>query len=111
MFLKAYHALRMMLLALVVQIGNLAKIKIRKGYDDKYEHQRKPRQVESHLMQEPKWDLNDPPRFPLDDPSKYLLGLTGKFEPESDLPTVNLSDDSPRFATNSHSMCSGPLCG
>ena len=85
----------MMLLALVVHIGNMAKIGIRDGYSDKYENQRPLRQVQHHLKGEQKWNLNDPSRLSLEDPSKYVLSLSGKLEPESHLATVNLSEGSP----------------
>ena len=90
MFLKARQWLRMMLLSLVVQIGNLAKVGIRKGYDDKYENQRQLQQVENDFNPGIKSDLNGPSRSPSDDLSKYQLSLTGKLEPVSNLPTVNL---------------------
>ena len=93
MFLKACHALRVMLLALVFEIGNLAKIKIRKGYDDKYENQRKFQKMDNHLKQKLKRTLNHRPRLPLDDSSNYKLSLNGKFQPVSHLPTINLSHD------------------
>ena len=94
MLLKACQALGVMLLAMVVQIGHLAKIGIRKGYDDRHENQRLSRQVGNDLKQELKWNWNDPSRLPLDDPSEYKLSLAGKLEPVSDLRTVNLSDNS-----------------
>ena len=108
MFIKAFHALRMMLLALVVQIGNLAKIGTRKGYDHNYENQRQLRHVENDLKQVLQWNSNDLSRLPLDDPSKYQLSLTGKLEPASHLPTINLSGDSSRIGSkwsNSPGYC------
>ena len=86
MFLKARQWLRMMLLALAVQIGALAKVGIRKGYRYKNGNHGQLRQAKS--------SLNGPSGFPLDDQSKYQLGLTGKFEPESNLPTVDLFGNS-----------------
>ena len=94
MFLKARQWLRMMLLALVVQIGNLAKVGIRKGYEGKYENQRQLQQIKNDFEPRPKSNLNGPSRLPLDDPSNYQLSLTGKLEPASHLPTVYLSGNS-----------------
>ena len=94
MFLKARQWLRMMLLALAVQIGNLAKVGIRKGYGSKYGNLRQLRQVENNFKQELKSSLNGPSGLPLDEVSKYQLSLTGKFEPASNLPTVNLFGNS-----------------
>ena len=94
MFLKARQWLRMMLLSLVVQIGNLAKVGIRKSYADKYENQRQLQQVENDFKPGIKSDLNGPSRSPLHDLSKYQLSLTGQLEPVSNLPTVNLSRNS-----------------
>ena len=113
MFLKACHALRVLLLALVAQIGNLAKIGIRKGYDDKNGIQRKIRQVDNNLKQEVKWRLKDQSRLALDDPSNYKLGLVGKLEPVSNLPTINLSNDLSTFRMDLDSSKSAvcQLCG
>ena len=86
MFLKARQWLRMMLLALAVQMGALAKVGLRKGYRYKNGNERQLRQEKS--------SLNDPSGFPLEDQSKYQLGLTGKFEPASNLPTVDLFGNS-----------------
>ena len=94
MFLKARQWLRMMLLALAVQIGNLATDGIRKGHENKYGNQRQLRQVENDFKQGLKSSLNGPSRLPLDDVSKYQLSLTGKLEPRSNLPTVDLSGNS-----------------
>ena len=91
MFLKARQWLRMMLLALVVQIGSLVKVGIRKGYDDKHGNQRQLRQVENNFKQELKSKLNSLFRLPLDDPSEHQLSLTGRLEPASNLPTISLS--------------------
>ena len=96
MFLKACHAFRLMLLALVVQIGNLAKIGIRKGYDDKHENQGKLRQLHNDLKQESKWKFNARSRFALDDLNNYRLSLTAKFEAVSDFPTIDLFHNSSR---------------
>ena len=93
MFLRARQWLRMMLLALVVQIGNLAKVGIRKGYEGKYENQRQLQQMKDDFEPRPNSNLNGPSRLPLDDPSEYELSLAGKLEPVSDLRTVNLSDN------------------
>ena len=90
MFLKARQWLRMMLLALAVQIGTLAKVGPRKGYGYKYGNQGKLRQVESNFKQEVDASLRGQSGLPLDDLSKYRLGLTGKFEPATNLATVNL---------------------
>ena len=94
MFLKARHWLGVMLLALVVQIGNLAKVGIRKGYDRKYENERKIHKKENSFQSGQESNLNGPSRLTVDELTKYQLGLTGKFEPPSDLPTVNLLDNS-----------------
>ena len=91
MFLKARQWLRMMLLALVVQIGNLAKVGIRKAFEDKYGNQRQLRQVENDFKQGLNSKLNGPSRLTLDDPSEHQLSLTGRLEPASDLPTISLS--------------------
>ena len=107
MFLKASHALRLMLLALVAQIGNLAKIGIRKEYDDKHENQQKLREVEKDLKQESKWKFNDRSRLALADLSNYSLGLTGKFEPDSDLPTIDLYHNASRYGK----FCAWMGCG
>ena len=93
MFLKARQWLRLMLLALAVQIRNLAKVGVRKGYEDKYENQQELRQVKHDFKQGLKSNLMGPSRLPLDIRSKYRLSLTGKFEPASDLPTINLTEN------------------
>ena len=85
MFLKARQWLRLMLFSLVVQIGNLAKVGKRKGYEGKYRDDFEPR---------PESKLNGPSRLPLEDPSNYQLSLTGKLEPASHLPTVKLFGNS-----------------
>ena len=94
MFLKACHALlRMMLVALVFQFGNLAKVGMRKRYDDKYENQQKLPKMDNHLKQKLKRTLDYRPRIPLDDSLSYKLSLNGKFQPVSHVPTINLSRD------------------
>ena len=97
MFLKARQWLRLVLLALAVQIGNLAKVGIRKGYEGKYENQRQLQQIKYDFEPRPKSSLNGPSRLALEDPSNYQLSLTGKFEPASDLPTIDLSGNSRRM--------------
>ena len=104
MFLKARQWLRMMLLALVVQIGNLAKVGIHKGYDRKYDNQRQIHQGENDFQSGPKSNLNGPSGSTVDELTKYQLGLTGKFEPPSHLPTVHLPG-------NSHLEHSSRYCG
>ena len=92
MFIKAIHALRVMLLALVFQFGNPAKVGMRKRYD-KYENQRKLPKRDNHLKQKLKQTLDHRPRIPLDDSLSYKLSLNGKFQPVSHVPTINLSRD------------------
>ena len=94
MFLKARQWLRIMLLTLLAQIGNLAKVRIRKEYEGKYANQRELQQMKDDFELRPKLHLNRPSVLPLDDRSNYQLGLTGKFEPASHLPTIDLSDNS-----------------
>ena len=94
MFLKARQLLRMVLLALAAQIGNLAKVRIQKGYEDKHGNQQQLRQVENDFKQGLKSSLNTPSRLPWNDPSEYQLSLAGKLEPASRLPTVSLSGNS-----------------
>ena len=92
MFLKARQWLRMILLGLAVHIGNLTKFGIRKEYDQKSEHRRHQgiKQRENNFQPGPKSNLNGPSRSTVDDPTKYKLGLTGKLEPQSHLPTIDL---------------------
>ena len=94
MFLKARQWLRMMLLALAAQIGNLANVGTRKEYEYKYERQRQLQQVERHFKQGIKSSLSGPSELPLEDLSNYGLSLTGNMEPASNLPTVNLDGNS-----------------
>ena len=90
MFLEARQWLQMMLVALAVQIGALAKVGARKGYRYKYGNLRQLRQVKNDFKQELKSSLDGPAVLPLDDLTNYQLGLTGEFEPASNLPTINL---------------------
>ena len=92
-----------MLLALMAQMGNLAKLGIRK-----HENHRKLRQVESDLKQESKWKLNDQSRLALGDLPDYRLSLTGKFEPISDLPTIDLYHNSSK--NSNRCLASGISC-
>ena len=92
MFLKARQWFRLILLALAVQVGNLAKVGKRKVYGDKYENQRQLRQDKNDFKHGIKSNWRGTPRLPLGDLSKSQLSLTGKFEPASDLPTVTLSE-------------------
>ena len=106
MFLKPRQWLRMMLLALAVQIGTLAKVGIRKEL----------RQGRNGIKQELDASLRGQSGLPLDDLSKYRLGLSGKFEPATNLETVNLFGDynnEELKAAASRGPCSGPLpaCG
>ena len=94
MFLKARQWLRMMLLALAAQIGNLAKVGTDKGYEYNHESRRQLRQVEKDFKQGLKSSLSGPSKLPLDDLSDYGLSLTGNMEPASNLPTVNLDGSS-----------------
>merc|ERR1712241_1291400 len=94
MFLKARQWLRMMLLALAVQIGNLAKVGTLKGYEYNYASQRQLRQVKNDFKHRLKSGLSGPSKLPLDDLSNYGLSLTGKLYPASNLPTVNLDGNS-----------------
>ena len=80
MFLKARQWLRMMLLALAAQIGTLAKIGIRKEL----------RPAKNGIKQEFDPSLRGQSGLPLDNLTKYRLGLNGKFEPATNLETVNL---------------------
>ena len=91
MFLKARQWLRMILLTLLAQIGSLANVGMRKEYEGKYAKQQKLQQIKDDFHLRPK---SQPAGVPLDDPSNYQLGLTGKFQPASDLPMVDLSDNS-----------------
>ena len=101
MFRKVCHVLRMVLLALVVQIANLSNIEARKVYNGQHRKQGQLRYVENDLKQEIQWDLNDSSRLPLNSPSAHQLNLSGKLEPASDLPTINLSSESSGFGTRS----------
>ena len=91
MFVKIRQWLRLMLLALAAQIGNLANIGIRRGHEGKIKNQRQLRQVKNDFKQGPESNLNDQSRLRLNDPSEYQLSLTGTMEPVSRLPTINLS--------------------
>ena len=90
MLLKARQWLRVMLLTLLVQIGNLAKVRMRKEYKGKYGNQRQLQQIKDGFDLKPKSHLNGPAVVPLDDLSNYQLSLTGKLEPASHLSTVQL---------------------
>ena len=104
MFLKARQWLRMILLTLLAQIGNLAKVTMRKEYEVNYANQRKLQHIKEDFELRPKSHLNGPAGVPVDDPSNYQLSLTGKFEPASHLPTIELSDNS-RSGRGSCNMC------
>ena len=96
MFLKARQWIRMMLLALLVQFGNLGKIGPRKRYGDKQGNHRQIRQVGNDFTQGAKSRENGPSMLSLDDPAENQLSLTGKLEPRSHLPTLNLLGNSYR---------------
>ena len=90
MLLKARQCLRMMLLALATQIGALAKVGILKGYRYKNGNQGQLRQAKDGFKQELDANLRGQSGLPLDNLTKYRLGLNGKFEPATNLETVNL---------------------
>ena len=85
----------MILLALVVQIASLANVGMRKGYNGQHQRQAKLRHLKNDLTRE-----IDPLRLPLDSPPNDQLSLLGKFEPPSDLPTINLSGESSGMETS-----------
>ena len=107
MFLKARQCLRMMLLALATQIGALAKVGIRKGYRYKNGNHGQLRQAKDGFKPGLEARLNGPSGFPSDDDSKYQLGLTGKFEPASNLPIVDLFGNSNPGQLQPASRCGG----
>ena len=112
MFLKARQWLRMMLLSLAVQIGTLAKVGIRKGYRYKNGNQGQLRQAKNGFKQELDANVRGQYGFPLDDIYKYRLGLTGKFEPATNLATVNLEELQASQSKNSFSKnCNAGTCG
>ena len=98
---------RIILLALVVQLASLANVVLRKSYNGQHEKQAKLRHEKNDLTRE-----IDPLRWPLDNPPNDQLSLSGKFEPPSDLPTINLPAQSSGKDTNAGKSCGGkPLCG
>ena len=100
MFLKARQWLRMMLLALAVQIGTLAKVETRKEL----------RQAKNGFKQELDASLRGQSGLPLEDLSKYRLGLAGKFEPATNLATVNLLRGSNIEELEAAAKCGAKSC-
>ena len=74
-------------------------------------NQRQPRQTKDDFKLRPKPHFNRPAEVPFDDPSNYQLSRTGKFEPASHLPTIELSDNSHsgRGSCNMCAKCRGDV--
>ena len=96
MFRKACYVIRMMLFGLVVQIASMANARIRESYNIQHEKPGQFQHAKNDLNREIQWNVDDPSSLPLDKTSKYQLSLSGKLEPASDLPTIDLSAHSSR---------------
>ena len=110
MFLKARQWLRMLLLALAVQVGTLAKVGLRKDQRYKNGNRGQLRQAKNGFKQELDASLRGQSGLPLEDLSKYRLGLAGKFEPATNLATVNLLRGSNIEELEAAAKCGAKSC-
>ena len=100
MFRKACYVIRMMLFGLVVQIASMANARIRESYNIQHEKQGKFQHAKNDLNREIQWNEHESSSVSFDKTSKYQLSLSGKLEPASDLPTIDLSAHSSRGIKN-----------